>query len=97
MNRALFKLLLLNNKASWRRALRGVKTIKGAFLLLFTLGFFALMIGPQVWMSGRPEMRQAAGTSSPFAAPALFALTLLIDALVVVMHTGGGGQHGGGG
>ncbi len=64
MNRALFKLLLLNNKAAWRRALRGVKTVKGAFLLLFTLGFFALMIGPQVFrMSGRPEMRPAAGTS----------------------------------
>jgi Putative ABC exporter len=78
MNRALFKLLLLNNKAAWRRTLRGVKTIRGAFLLLFTLGFFAIMIGPQVWMSGRPEMRPAAGTSSPFAAPALFALTLLI-------------------
>jgi hypothetical protein len=78
MNRALCKLLILNNKAGWRRALRGVKTAKGAFLLLFTLGFFVLMIGPQLWMSGRPELRPAAGTTSPFAAPALFALTLLI-------------------
>ena len=59
MNRALFKLLLLNNKAAWRRALRGVKTMNGAFLLLFTLGFFALMIGPQVW-DERPA-RDAAG------------------------------------
>ena len=45
MNRALFTLLILNNKATFRRTLRGVKTVRGALLLLFTLGFVALMIG----------------------------------------------------
>ncbi len=79
MNRALFQLLFLNNKASWRRALRGVKTAKGAFLLLFTVGFFTLMIGPQIFGAMRRPARDAAGRrpSSPFAAPALFAFTLL--------------------
>ena len=59
-----------------------MKTVRGAFLLLFTLGFFALMIGPQVMMAvmmgNRPELQPFAGASSPFATPALFAFTLLI-------------------
>jgi ABC-2 type transport system permease protein len=81
MNRALFKLLMLTKWADVRRTLRGVKTVRGALLLLFTLGLIALMIGPQVvsaaMLSGRPEMRQVYGVVAPFAPPALFALTLL--------------------
>ncbi len=80
MNRALFTLLRLNGKAIVRRALRGVKTVRGALLLLFTLGLLALMIGPQVFsaivLGGRPEMRQASDAAAPFAPLALLALTL---------------------
>jgi hypothetical protein len=78
MNRALLKLISLNNKATWRRTLRGVKTVRGAFLVLFTMAFIALMIVPQVMMSSRPELRPRPGANAPFAAPALFAFTLLI-------------------
>jgi hypothetical protein len=81
MNRALFTLLLLNGKAVVRRAIRGVKSVRGALLLLFTLGLLALMIGPQVVsaivLSGRPEMRQATDAVAPFAPLALLAMTLL--------------------
>jgi hypothetical protein len=81
MNRALFKLILLNHKAVFRRTLRGVGTVRGALLLLFTLGLIALMIGPQIvstfMLRGRPEVRQISDAIAPFAAPALFAFTLL--------------------
>lgn len=78
MNRALFQLLALNNKAMFRRSLRGAKTVRGALLLLFTLAFITLMIVPQVMLSGRPELRMSSGTGPPMAAPALLALTLVM-------------------
>ena len=67
MNRALLQLLALNNKAVFRRTLRGVKTVRGALLLLFTLGLIALMIVPQfvsaIAMSGRHEARLKPSTT----------------------------------
>jgi Putative ABC exporter len=82
MNRALFQLLWLNNKAVFRRTLRGVKTWRGALLLAFTLGFFALMIGPQValflTMHGRPEALAMSTVFEPVAPLGLFAFTLLL-------------------
>jgi Putative ABC exporter len=82
MNRALMTLLKLNTKAVFRRTLRGVKTWRGAFLLLFTLGFVALMIGPQLYaavaMRGRLDLReQLSGTFEPLASLGLFGFTLL--------------------
>jgi hypothetical protein len=81
MNRALFRLILLNHKSFLRRTLRGFRTVRGAFLLLFTLGIIALMIGPQVFsaimVGGRPELRHISDATASFAAPALFAFTLL--------------------
>ncbi len=71
MNRALFKLLLLNNKAILRRTLRGARTVRGAFLLLFSLGLIVLIIGPQIAsaiiMRGRPELRHVSGAVAAFA------------------------------
>ena len=81
MNRALVTLLKLNYKATVRRALRGVRTWRGAFLLLFTLGFIALMVGPQVFMAtamkGRPEARQFSDLAEPLAPLGLLGFTLL--------------------
>jgi hypothetical protein len=78
MNPALFRLLLLTNKAGWRRTIRGMKSVRGALLLLFTIGFLGLMIAPQVWFAGDPQMRPMPGTIPPFATPGLLGLTLLI-------------------
>ncbi|HZW33855.1 MAG TPA: putative ABC exporter domain-containing protein [Isosphaeraceae bacterium] len=82
MNPALFKLLWLSTKAAFRRALRGVRTVRGALLVLFTLGFLALMLVPQVitaiTMSGRPEMARIAETSELFAPFGLLLIALLL-------------------
>ena len=71
----------LNYKATVRRTLRGVRTWRGAFLLLFTLGFIALMVGPQMFMAaamkGRPEARQFSDLAEPLAPLGLFGFTLL--------------------
>jgi hypothetical protein len=82
MNRALLKLMLFNQKAIVRRTLRGVKSWRGAFLLLFTLGFLALMIGPQlgvaISMRGQHEFRhELSGMFEPWTPLALFAFTLM--------------------
>jgi hypothetical protein len=81
MNRALLTLLTLNYKAAVRRALRGVKTWRGAFLLLFTLGFVAMMVGPQLFMitsmRGRPVADQFSGLAEPLAPLGLLGFTLL--------------------
>jgi hypothetical protein len=81
MDRALLNLLMLNIRAFLRRTLRGVKTWRGALLLLFTLGFFAMTVGPQLFasvaMRGRPELQQIPGRIAPLAPMGLFAFTLL--------------------
>ena len=82
MNRALLTLLKLNNKSVLRRTLRGVRTWRGAFLLLFTLGLFTLMVGPQLYtalaMRGRLELRQQlSGAFETLAPLGLFGFTLL--------------------
>lgn len=77
MNPALLRLLLLLNRASWRRTLRGVKTIRGALLVLFTIGIVVAMLAPQIWLSTRPGLRPPPGTIPPFASPGLLGLVLL--------------------
>ncbi len=77
MNPALFRLLLLLNKASWRRTLRGMRTIRGALVVLFILGFFGLMIGNQIWFGSRAGFRPPPGTIPPFATPSLLGLALI--------------------
>ena len=60
MHPALFKLLMLSTKAALRRTLRGTKTVRGAFLLLFALGFFALtgnaLVGQHLFERGARRM-----------------------------------------
>ena len=85
MNPALFRLLWLSSKATFRRALRGARTLRGALLLLFSMGFLALMVVPQVTtaitMRGVPEAAQMtariAETSEFFAPFALLLMALL--------------------
>jgi hypothetical protein len=81
MNPALFKLLWLSTKAAFRRALRGARTVRGALLLLFSMGFLALMVVPQVMtaltMSGRQEAARIAEMSELFAPFGLLLLALL--------------------
>src|SRR6516165_3589158 len=81
MNPALFKLLWLSTKAAFRRALRGARTVRGALLLLFSMGFVALMVVPQVMtaitMSGRQETARIAEMSELFAPFGLLLLALL--------------------
>jgi Putative ABC exporter len=59
MNRALAKLIGLSLKSSIRRTFRGAKTVRGAFLVLFTLGVLALMIVPGV--AGALALRSSPG------------------------------------
>src|SRR5262249_5830432 len=82
MHRALVKLVWLSNKAALRRALRGARTVRGALLILFTLGFVALMIVPQVssawFMRGRPEIQQQfADTMEPLVPVMLLGFSLM--------------------
>ena len=51
MHPALLKLIVLSLKSAFRRAFRGARTLKGAFLILFTMGVFFMMIGPSVLVS----------------------------------------------
>jgi ABC-2 type transport system permease protein len=81
MHPALFQLILLLNKAAIRRALRGARTVRGALLLLFSLGFIALMIVPQILsaiaMNSQPQHLRFADTAESFASLGLLALALL--------------------
>ncbi|MHB1555919.1 MAG: putative ABC exporter domain-containing protein [Isosphaeraceae bacterium] len=77
MNSALLRLLLLLNRASWRRTLQGMRTVRGALLVLFTTGIVVAMLAPQIWLGTRPELRPPPGTIPPFASPGLLGLVLL--------------------
>lgn len=51
MHQALWLLTKLRFKASWRRLIRSAKTVRGAFLLLFAIGFLSLMVVPSMAMA----------------------------------------------
>jgi hypothetical protein len=59
MNAALARLITLSVKSSIRRTFRGARTVRGAFLVLFTFGVLALMIVPS--LVGAAFMRSAQG------------------------------------
>lgn len=81
MDRSLLRLIGLHYKSLGRRTFRGVRSWRGALLLVFTLGFFAVTIGPQLFvaftMGDRPEMRKIAGVFEPLAPLYLFGFTML--------------------
>ncbi len=54
-----------------------MKTVRGALLVLFTIGVVVVMVASQIWVGTRPELRPAPGTIPPFASPGLLGLVLL--------------------
>jgi hypothetical protein len=59
MHPALFKLIALSVKSTFRRTFRGARSVRGAFLILFTISVLALMIGPS--LVGAAAMRRVRG------------------------------------
>jgi len=80
MHPALSKLLLLSIKAAFRRMFRGARSVRGAFLLLFTIGFLSLMIGPSLavaLMRGRPGGPVMTGWVDPYLPLMLLGMCVL--------------------
>jgi ABC-2 type transport system permease protein len=82
MHPALLKLIVLSLKSGFRRAFRGARTVKGAFLILFTLGVFMMMVGPSViaavTMRGHPGVLQFSGWLEPYLPIMILGFCLLI-------------------
>jgi hypothetical protein len=82
MHPALLKLIVLTVKSAFRRAFRGARTVKGAFLTLFTMGVLLLMVGPGVFaaiaMRGQPGVVQFSGWLAPYLPIMILGLCLLI-------------------
>jgi hypothetical protein len=82
MHPALLKLIVLSLKSGFRRAFRGARTFKGAFLILFTAGVFMMMVGPSViaavTMRGHPGVLQFSGWLEPYLPIMILGLCLLI-------------------
>jgi Putative ABC exporter len=82
MNRALSKLILMLTKASLRRAFRGARSFKGAFLVIFTLFVLGSMIAPSVIGAvflSRPSLHPfVVSAFEPYLPLLLFAGSLLI-------------------
>ena len=68
MHPALLKLIALTLKSGFRRAFRGARTVKGAFLTLFTMGVLLMMIGPGVFAVVGGASVLAATTQGPILA-----------------------------
>ncbi len=81
MDRSLFLLIQLKYRSFARRTFRGVRSWRGALLLLFTIGFFAATLGPQLFlvvtMGNRPELQRVVGFVEPMAPIYLFAFTMV--------------------
>ena len=82
MHSALYKLFMLSNKAALRRTFRGMKTVRGALLVLFTLGLVATMIVPQaiaaLTIRSRPNALNFAGMLEPYAPLVLLVMVMFI-------------------
>ena len=82
MHPALFKLIVLSVRSAFRRAFRGARTIKGAFLILFTIGMLVLMVGPSVFaataLRGQPNMPQFSGLVEPYLPFMILSFCLLL-------------------
>jgi ABC-2 type transport system permease protein len=82
MHPALLKLIVLSLKSAFRRAFRGVRTAKGAFLTVFTMGVLLMMIAPgviaAVTMRGHPGMPQFSGWLAPYLPIMILGFCLLL-------------------
>jgi len=82
MHPALFKLMVLSAKGVFRRTFRGAKTLRGAFLLLFTTGVLVMMLGPSL-VAATMMRRQAiplhfAGQAEPYLPLIILGFCLLL-------------------
>jgi ABC-2 type transport system permease protein len=82
MHPALFKLFVLSLKSGFRKAFRGAKTVKGAFLTLFTMGVLFMAVGPSVFVAvflrGQNSMPNFGGWAEPYLPMIILAFSLLI-------------------
>ncbi len=80
MHPALYKLTLLTFKSSLRRLFQGARTVRGAFLLVFTIGIFSMAIGPSLFiatMRNNPVGQFFRGLAEPYLPLLLLGVTLL--------------------
>jgi Putative ABC exporter len=82
MHPALFKLIMLSLKSGFRRTFRGARTVKGAFLILFTMIVLLMMVGPSLFvaisMRGQPGMPQFGGWLAPYLPMMILGFCLLL-------------------
>ena len=86
MHPSLYKLMALTFKSSLRRLFRGARSVRGAFLIIFTIGIFAMMIVPSVLVASMRD--RPAGLASGLAEPYL-PLGLLSISLLFVFTSAG--------
>jgi hypothetical protein len=81
MDSALWRLLWIHTRSGLRRTFRGARTIRGAFLLIFTLGVMALWLGPLVFASaatrGRTDIFNFVGMADLYLPLILLAICLM--------------------
>ncbi len=80
MHPALRKLIWLLDKAIFRRMFRGARTPRGAFLLIFTIGFFVTIFGPSLFvgaMGNRPGVFPFGGLAEPYLPFLLLGVSLM--------------------
>ena len=81
MHPALFKLIALSTKSTFRRTFRGAKTVRGAFLLLFTISLMVLWLTPTViataTLRGREGVPHFSGMAETYLPLIIMALCLL--------------------
>jgi Putative ABC exporter len=81
MHPALFKLIALSTKSMLRRTFRGAKTVRGAFLLLFTIGILVLSLAPSVvtavTLRSLEEKPNFSGMAEPYLPSVIMVLCLL--------------------
>jgi hypothetical protein len=93
MHPALFKLFWIRNRAAFRRAIRGARTLRGAVLLLVGLGVVGLWVGMTLFMTlfllRQPEAAQVTARYAGSAEPYL-PLILLWLCLTNLLQSSGG-------
>jgi Putative ABC exporter len=79
MHPSLYKLLFLTAKSNLRRLFRGARTLRGALLIIFTIGIFAMMIVPSLFaasMRNNPAGRLFSGFIEPYLPLLLLGISL---------------------
>ena len=64
MHPSLYKLTMLTARSNFRRLFRSARTVRGAFLLIFMIALFAMMLLPSIFiatMRNRPNVFPAVG------------------------------------